>query len=168
VTRGYAAKITIYNCRISAALGAGSVVASMVSGRLLRLTGEKWLAVLGMANFALGNAMRATGWLPLAVAGSVVLGFALPWLFLALLNLAQRRTPPQLQGRVSAAVTLAFFGPQAPLQALGALAIRYLTYQQLYLTGAAVAVATAIIFAWTGRRTRVRAWPEARQRESMP
>jgi MFS family permease len=144
----------------SAALGAGSVVASMVSGRLLRLTGEKWLAVLGMANFALGNAMRATGWLPLAVAGSVVLGFALPWLFLALLNLAQRRTPPELQGRVSAAVTLAFFGPQAPLQALGALAIRYLTYQQLYLTGAAVAVATAIIFAWTG--------PEARQRESMP
>jgi MFS family permease len=152
----------------SAALGAGSVVASMVSGRLLRLTGERWLAVLGMANFALGNAMRATGWLPLAVAGSVVLGFALPWLFLALLNLAQRRTPPELQGRVSAAVTLAFFGPQAPLQALGALAIRYLTYQQLYLTGVAVAVATAIIFAWTGRRTRVRAWRGARQRESIP
>ena len=105
-----------------------------------------------MANFALGNAMRATGWLPLAVAGSVVLGFALPWLFLALLHLAQRCTPPQLQGRVSAAVILAFFGPQAPLQALGALAIRHATYQQLYLAGAAVAVATAIVFTGTGRR----------------
>jgi MFS family permease len=81
--------------------------------RLLRSAGEGWLAVLGMANFALGNAMRATGWLPLAVAGSVVLGFALPWLFLALPNLAQRCTPPELQGRVSAAVTLAFFGPTA-------------------------------------------------------
>jgi MFS family permease len=136
----------------SAALGAGSIVASMVSGRLLRFAGERWLAVLGMANFALGNVMRATGWLPLAVAGSVVLGFALPWLFLALLNLAQRCTPPELQGRVSAAVTLAFFGPQAPLQALGALAIRYATYQQLYLAGAAVAVATAIVSTWTGRR----------------
>ena len=136
----------------SAGLGAGSIVASLVSGRLLRSAGERWLAVLGMANFALGNAMRATGWLPLAIAGSVVLGFALPWLFLALLNLAQRSTPPQLQGRVSAVVTLAFFGPQAPLQALGALAIRYATYQQLYLAGAAVAVATAIVFAWTGRR----------------
>jgi predicted MFS family arabinose efflux permease len=136
----------------SAALGAGSVVASMVSGRLLRFAGERRLAVLGMANFALGNAMRATGWLPLAVAGSVVLGFALPWLFLALLNLAQRCTPPQLQGRVSAAVTLAFFGAQAPLQALGALAIRYSTYQQLYLAGTAIAVATAIVFTWTGRR----------------
>jgi MFS family permease len=135
----------------SAGLGAGSIVASLVSGRLLRSAGERWLAAAGMANFALGNAMRATGSLPLAIAGSVVLGFALPWLFLALLNLAQRCTAPELQGRVSAAVTLAFFGPQAPLQALGALAIRYATYQQLYLAGAAVAVATAIVFTWTGR-----------------
>jgi Na+/melibiose symporter-like transporter len=142
----------------SAGLGAGSIVASMVSGRLLRSVGERWLAVLGMANFALGNAMRASGWLPLAIAGSVVLGFALPWLFLALLNLAQRCTPPELQGRVSAAVILVFFGPQAPLQALGALAIRYAAYQQLYLAGAAVAVATAIVFTWTSRR---RLSPEA-------
>lgn len=135
----------------SAGLGAGSIVASMVSGRLLRSVGERWLAVLGMVNFALGSAMRATGSLPLAIAGSVVLGFALPWLFLALLNLAQRCTPPELQGRVSAAVILVFFGPQAPLQALGAVAIRYVTYQQLYLAGAAVAVATAIVFTWISR-----------------
>jgi MFS family permease len=136
----------------SAGLGAGSIVASLVSGRLLRSVGESRLAVLGMADFAVGNVMRAAGWLPLAIVGSVVLGFALPWLFLALLNIAQRCTPPQLQGRVSAAVTLVFFGPQAPLQALGALAIRYATYQQLYLAGAAVAVTTAIAFTSTGRR----------------
>ncbi len=136
----------------SAGLGAGSIVASLVSGRLLRATGERRLAVLGMANFALGNALRATGWLPLAIAGSVVLGFALPWLFLAVLNLAQRCTPPELQGRVSAAVTLVFFGPQAPLQAVGALAIRYASYRQLYVAGAATAVATAVAFTWTSRR----------------
>jgi Na+/melibiose symporter-like transporter len=136
----------------SAGLGAGSIAASVVSGRLLRSAGESWLAVLGMANFALGSAMRASGWLPLAIAGSVVLGFALPWIFLALLNLAQRCTPPELQGRVSAAVTLAFFGPQAPLQALGAVAIRYVSYRQLYLAGAAVAVAAAVGYAGTGRR----------------
>jgi hypothetical protein len=136
----------------SAGLGAGSIVASLASGRMLRSVGERWLAILGMADFALGNAMRATGWLPAAVAGSVVLGFALPWLFLALLNLAQRCTPPELQGRVSAAVTLAFFGPQAPLQALGALAIRYASYRELYVAGAIVAVATAFVFTWTSRR----------------
>jgi MFS family permease len=136
----------------SAALGAGSIAASLVSGRLLRSAGERWLAVLGMVNFALGNAMRAASWLPLSVAGSVVLGFALPWLFLALLSLAQRSTPPELQGRVSAAVTLVFFGPQAPLQALGALAIRFFSYQQLYLAGAAIAVTTTMAFTWAGRR----------------
>jgi hypothetical protein len=117
--------------------------------------GERWLAVAGMANFALGNLMRAAGWLPLAVAGSVVLGFALPWLFLALLNLTQRCTPPELQGRVSAVVALAFFGPQAPLQALGALVIRYATYGELYLAGAAVAVATGAVFARADRRRNV-------------
>src|SRR5580698_5440159 len=140
----------------SAGLGAGPIAASLVGGRPLRPDGERWLAVPGMANFALGNAMRATGWLPLAIAGSVVHGFALPWLFLALLNLAQRCTPPHLQGRVSAAVTLAFFGPQAPLQALGALAIRNATYRQLYLAGAAVAVATATAFTGVGWRPGIR------------
>jgi hypothetical protein len=83
-----------------------------------------------------------------------VLGFALPWVFLALLNLAQRCTPPDLQGRVSAAVMLVFFGPQAPLQAAGALAIRYASYQQLYVAGAAVAVVAAIAYGWTSRRLR--------------
>jgi MFS family permease len=136
----------------SAGLGAGSVVASLVSGRLVRRLGERWLLVLGMANFAVGSALRATGVLSLAIVGSVVLGFALPWVFLALLNLAQRLTPPELQGRVSAAIILIFFGPQAPLQALGALAIRYFTYQQLYLAGSVVALAAVAGFLWTDSR----------------
>jgi MFS family permease len=136
----------------SAALGAGSIVASLASGRMLRRLGERWLAIAGMADFALGNLMRATGWLPVAVAGSVVLGFALPWLFLALLSLSQRCTPPDRQGRVSAVVSLAFFGPQAPILALGALLIRYASYRELYLAGAFVAVVTGIAFAWAGRR----------------
>jgi MFS family permease len=139
----------------SAALGAGSIVASLASGRLLRRLGERRLAIAGMADFALGNLMRATGLLPVAVAGSVVLGFALPWLFLALLSLSQRCTPPDRQGRVSAVVSLAFFGPQAPILALGALIIRYATYRELYLAGAIVAVATGIAFAWVGRRGNV-------------
>ena len=138
----------------SAALGAGSIVASLASGRLLRRLGERRLAVAGMANFALGNLMRATGWLPAAVVGSVVLGFALPWLFLALLSLTQRCTPPDRQGRVSAVVSLAFFGPQAPILALGALIIRYATYRELYLAGAIVAVVTGVAFARAGRRLK--------------
>jgi Na+/melibiose symporter-like transporter len=138
---------------LSACLGAGSIVASLVSGRLLRRVGEGGLAVLGMINFAAGTALRATGILPCAVAGTLILGFALPWIFLAILSLAQRRTPLELQGRVSAVVSLVLFGPQAPLQALGSLAIRYATYQQLYLGGAALALLAAAAYLLSSRRS---------------
>jgi hypothetical protein len=127
----------------SACLGGGSIVASLVSSRVLRRTGEEWLAVFGMANFAAGTALRATGMLVPALIGTVVLGFALPWVFLAVLNLAQRLTPLPLQGRIAAAVMLAMFGPQAPLQALGSLAIHYGSYRQLYVVTAAVALLCA-------------------------
>lgn len=135
---------------LTACLGAGSIIASLVSGRLVTRAGEFWLAVLGMADFAVGNLLRATGWLPAAVAGFLVLGFALPWVFLAVLNISQRLTPLQLQGRVSAAVLLLLFGPQAPAQAAGSLLIKYLTYWQLYLIAAGVTVAIA---AWLVRTT---------------
>jgi MFS family permease len=128
---------------LSACLGAGSIVASLVSSRLLARLGEGWLAVLGMINFAAGSALRSAGVLACAVLGTLILGFALPWVFLAVLSLAQRLTPLELQGRVSAVVSLALFGPQAPLQALGSLAIRYATYQQLFAAGAALALASA-------------------------
>jgi hypothetical protein len=119
----------------------------MVSSRILRRAGEGWLAVFGMADFAAGSALRATGVLSWAIAGTVVLGFALPWVFLAVVNLAQRVTPAELQGRVSAAVTLVMFGPQAPMQALGSLAIRYATFRQLYTAGAIAALACAAYLA---------------------
>lgn len=133
---------------LTALLGAGSIAASLLSSSVLRRRGERRLAELGLANFALGNALRATGWLPAALLGSLVLGFALPWLFLAILALTQRATPTHLQGRVSAAVTFALFGQQAPTQALGAVAITQLGYRPLSLIGAGAAGATA---AWLAR-----------------
>jgi hypothetical protein len=105
-----------------------------------------------MIDYALGSVMRASGLLPVALAGSLVLGFALPWVFLAVLNLAQGCTPLALQGRVSAAVGLAIFGPQAPLQALGSLAIGYASYRLIYLGSAIVALISAGWLAWAHSR----------------
>src|SRR6201996_2968136 len=139
---------------ISACLGGGSIVASLVSSRVLRRVGEQWLATFGLINFAAGSAPRATGMLVPALVGMVVLGFALPWVFLTVLNLAQRLTPLSLQGRVSAAVVLAMFGPQAPIQALGALAIRFLSFGQLYAGGAVVALLCAAYLLQPGTRSR--------------
>jgi MFS family permease len=109
-----------------------------------------------MINFVISAVLRATGNLPCAVIAAVVGGFALPWTFLAILSLAQRLTPLDRQGRVSALVTLVLFGPQAPMQALGSLAIRYLTYRQVYLVGAALAVvATGALVVLTRRQPRI-------------
>jgi hypothetical protein len=98
---------------LTAGLGAGSIVAGLSSGRMINRFGERRLALLGLANFIVGNLMYATGWLPAALAGAVVLGFALPWSVMAVINLTQRRTPDALQGRVAAVVTLALFAATA-------------------------------------------------------
>ena len=142
---------------LTACLGAGSIVASLVSSRLLRHVGEGGLAVLGMINFAIGCALRSTGVLALAVAGTLILGFALPWIFLAILSRAQRLTPLELQGRVSAVVSLILFGPQAPLQALGSLAIRYATYRQILAGGAALGLIAAVGYLLSSQRPAERA-----------
>jgi hypothetical protein len=128
---------------LSAALGAGSIVSSLTSAPLLRRVGESWLAVIGSVDFAVRNLLRATGSMPAVVAGSLLLGFALPWVFLAVINLAQRTTPNELKGRVSAMILLAIFGPQASLQALGSLAIEHVSYQTIYIGSAARTLAAA-------------------------
>jgi MFS family permease len=136
-----------------AALGAGSAIAALISGRLVERMGERRLAMLGLANFAIGCALRASDQLAPALAGWVILGFALPWVYLAALNLAQRLTPNARQGRVTAAITLLLFGPQAPMQALGALLIGNTSYRVIYLSSAAI---TALAVIWlavqSGRR----------------
>jgi MFS family permease len=134
-------------------LGAGSIVAGLVSGPLITRIGERWLAVLGLANGALGNLLRMTGWEPAALAGSVVSGFALPWTVVALINLAQRTTPDVLQGRVSAAVTLALFAPQPLAHAAGAGAIAGFDYRYVYLAAAVATLATGV---WLGTRQGTR------------
>ena len=132
----------------TALLGAGSIIAALTAGRLTARFGERWLAATGLINFAVGNALRANHWLPAALIGSLVLGFALPYVFLATLNVAQRHTPHELQGRISAALTLALFGPQALMQVIGSALITHTSYITIYL---ASAIASLAIAAWLVR-----------------
>ena len=132
---------------LTATLGAGSIIASLTARRIIERLGEQWLAVIGLINFAAGNLLRANHWLPTAVLGSFVLGFALPYVFLATLNIAQRASPNELQGRVSAALTLALFGPQAPTQAIGSLLIAHITYIEIYIASAVISIAISV---WLG------------------
>ncbi|MCT2583555.1 MFS transporter [Actinophytocola sp. S1-96] len=130
-------------------LGAGSVVAGLVSGRLVRRLGERRLAVLGLVNGALGYLLYLTALLPAALVGAFVLGFALPWTVVAVINLAQRTTPNDLQGRVSSVVTLLLFAPQPLAHAFGAFAIATIDFRILYIAAAAVTLSAAL---WLSRR----------------
>lgn len=118
---------------LTAALGAGSIVAGLTSSRMIDRFGEARLAVIGLLDGTAGSLLVATGALPTAVAGFAVLGFALPWTVLAVINLTQRLTPDPLQGRVAAVVTLALFGPLPVTQAIGSATIGPLGYRTIYL-----------------------------------
>lgn len=128
---------------LTALLGAGSIIASLTASRIIERHGERRLALIGLINFAAGNLLRANHWLPAALVGSMVLGFALPYTFLATLNVAQRATPGDLQGRVSAALVFALFGPQALMQTIGSALISSTTYIDIYSASAAISLAIA-------------------------
>ncbi|MFI2641814.1 MFS transporter [Streptomyces sp. NPDC018610] len=138
---------------LASLLGGASVLAGLVSSRVLARVGLDNLALLGLAAFACGSALRSVAWMPSVWLGSFVLGFALPWVFLAALNAGQQLTPDHLQGRVAAAVTLLLFGPQAPAQALGALLISHVGYRSVYLASALSAVVLAAVLAQGARRS---------------
>jgi hypothetical protein len=111
------------------------------------------VVLVGLVNAAAGSALRAIGSTAAALVGSFVLGFALPWIVVAAITLVQRATPAELQGRVSAALTLALFAPLPLMQALGAALITDLDYRALYL---AAAVAQLLIAALAYRGVRIR------------
>ncbi len=129
---------------LTALLGGGSIVASLTASRIIDRVGERWLTVIGLINFSAGNLLRANHWLPAVLVGSALLGFALPYVFLATLNVAQRATPQQLQGRVSAALLFALFGPQAITQTIGSALIAHLAYVEIYAGSAAIGLLIAI------------------------
>ncbi|MFB7137765.1 MFS transporter [Streptomyces sp. NPDC056237] len=140
---------------LTALLGAASVLASLVSPRVIARVGLDTLTLLGLAAFAGGSILRTLPWMPPVWFGSFLLGFALPWVFLAALNAGQQMTPTHLQGRVAAATTLLIFGPQAPAQAIGSLLIAHVSYQSIYVASAVAAVALAIVLAHAARRSSV-------------
>ena len=137
---------------LSAVLGAGSVAAALTSGRLIARLGERRVALIGIADLAAGDLLRCVPSTSVVVGGTLVLGFALPYAFLGVLSVAQRETPTHLQGRVSAALSLALFGPQAPMQALGALLIAHVTYAEVYAGSAALTLVAGGWLAGTASR----------------
>ena len=124
----------------SAVLGAGSIVAALSGGRVIDRIGERgWRSPVWRTLRRATCCVRRDGCrLALRlVRARLRVAVCVP-------GDAQHRAalrPRTLQGRVSAAVTLALFGPQAPMQALGSLLISDVGYATLFVASAVVSLA---------------------------
>ena len=110
---------------------------------------------MAMLVAAAGVALAIPPSLSPVLAGLMVFGAAIPWMVTGIITLAQRLTPPDLQGRVYAATEAVITTPQTFSIAVGAALITMAGYQALL---GAMAVIFAAVAAWLLTR------PEQRRR----
>jgi len=118
--------------------GAGAIVGAPTAAPLVRRTGEGRLIGIALLVAGLAALCEMPPLLAPVVVGFVLFGMAIPWLVVAVISLAQRLTPSDLQGRVYSAVDTLVTTPQAISIALGAGLIAVTGYRTLLLAMAAV------------------------------
>ena len=124
--------------------GVGAITGAVTATRVMNRRGETALAALGMTIFAVGALLAMDGALPVVLAGKALYNLGVPWMFIGLLTLLQRRTPGPLQGRAYAASEFAIGAPQTAGIALGAALLTVVDYRVLLLTQALVTGAVGI------------------------
>ncbi|MFB8271361.1 MFS transporter [Streptomyces sp. NPDC055955] len=130
-----------------AAQGAGSVVAGLAAGGLLRRLGERRFAAAGIGLFAAGAGLRALPYDAVALGCSAAIGMGLPCVLIAALTAVQRETPDALVGRAVATAHTLMFAPNAVALATGAGLVALVDHRVLLpllgAAGLALACATA-------------------------
>jgi MFS family permease len=127
---------------LAALQGTGAIAGGLSAPVLVRRLGEGRLIGVAMLIVATGAILQVPHLLPSVLAGAIVFGAGIPWIVVGLITLAQRLTPPELQGRVYAAAETLITTPQTISIALGAALIGVAGYQAL-LAGMAVVIALA-------------------------
>ncbi|MEV0448197.1 MFS transporter [Streptomyces sp. NPDC050600] len=134
-----------------AAQGAGSVVAGLAAGPLLRRVPERGLAAAGLALFAVGVAARALPYDGVALAASGVIGVGLPWVLIAAMTAVQRGVPAEAVGRAAGTANTLVFVPNAVALAVGAGLVAVLDVRVLLPVVAVAGLAGAALLAGTPR-----------------
>jgi MFS family permease len=117
--------------------GAGSIVAGVIAGAVMRRLPERAFAAAGLLLFATGVAVRAVPSVPVCLAGTLAIGVGLPWVIVAAFTAVQQHTDPALVGRVAAAAGTVVFAPTALAAAIGAGLVALVDYRlQLVVVGA--------------------------------
>jgi MFS family permease len=117
--------------------GAGSVIAGLTVGPMMRRMGEYSVACIGFLLNGAGLAAASTATLAGVIGGSVLIGIGLPMALVAELNVVQRRTPAELQGRAIAASEAIINTPFAIAIAVGAGLIGIVGFRPIYIGVAA-------------------------------
>ncbi|MGB7424335.1 MAG: MFS transporter [Ornithinimicrobium sp.] len=143
----------------------GLLVAPQGIGGLLAGLTVAWLiARLGETRtFALGLVLLGVGILPLigtnltaAMVGGVVVGLGVTWTVVAFISLRQRLTPPRLQGRTSAATSIAINLPQTAVSVAGVGLLLLLDYRfMLVATTLTIVAGSLLAIAQTPARTEL-------------
>lgn len=139
--------------------GVGAVIGGPTAAPMIRRIGEGRLAGIAMILAAAGAALQMPPLLPSVIAGLILMGAAIPWLVVGFITLAQRLTPPELQGRVYSAADTLVTTPQTISIALGAALIGIAGYR-LLLAAMAVVIALAASYLLTR--------PEQRRSHPIP
>lgn len=109
--------------------GAGSIVAGVVAGAVMRRLPERVFAATGLLLFTAGAAVRAVPSLPVVLTGTLAIGVGLPWVIVAGFTAVQQHTEPALVGRVAATAGTVIFAPTALSAALGAGLVALIDYR---------------------------------------
>jgi MFS family permease len=123
---------------LAAVQGVGAVVGGSTAAPLVRRVGEGRLIGIALCTAAAGALLKIPPSFATVFAGLVLFGAAIPWLVVALINVTQRLTPSELQGRAYSALDTFITVPQTISIALGASLIAVTGYRLLLIAMAVV------------------------------
>jgi MFS family permease len=138
---------------IAALQGFGSIIGGITAALIIGKLGERGVIAFGLVLMAVAIGAASVPNVVMVCAGTGAVGLAVPWFMVAFSTMRQKATPSHLQGRVQAATTLAFNGPQTIGTAAGAALVTVVHYQVLLVVMAVVIAACAIPVAVDRRAT---------------
>jgi MFS family permease len=130
---------------LASAQGVGAIAGGLTAAAVIGRLGEQVTAGIGLALVAAGIATTIGTSVALVCVGLVAAGIGVSWAVVAFATVKQRLTPPTLQGRVSAASSMAYNVPQMTATLLAAAVILAVDYRILIaVTVFAVLAAAAV------------------------
>lgn len=126
--------------------GVGAIGGGLTAAWLMRRIGDVKLTALGLLLFSIAS----FGFLVTTYAGVltsvVVFGAGVAWVVIATATAYQRRSPQEIQGRVSAATNMLFSVPQTVSIGLGAALVTLIPYRlEIAIMGSVVLVSAAYL-----------------------